>query len=97
MPNARLIQGLTPEARDLAKRAKTPGPGVMANRKIINKNDTAFSGDMENIPSKIYYDYFLYAKLSCDFVQIVKYQEPLDYSTIIFICPQKWITARKVA
>jgi hypothetical protein len=47
MPSAILIQGLAPDDRDLARRAKTPGPGVMAKINIITKNESAFSGDIE--------------------------------------------------
>jgi hypothetical protein len=85
MPNARLIQGLTPEARDLAKRAKTPGPGVMANRKIINKNVTAFSSDMENIPSKIYHDLFLYAE-TC-LITSDLFTTKLNWQFVFCLCP----------
>jgi len=59
MPNAMLMQGLAPEDRDLASRAKTPGPGVMAKINIIKRNDSAFSGDIETSLLKDYLSDFL--------------------------------------
>jgi len=67
-----LIQGLAPEDRDLARRAKTPGPGVMAKTNIINRNDTALSSDIGmSLPELISCKYFQYSQ-TCPAVSCLK-------------------------
>jgi hypothetical protein len=71
-----LTQGLAPEDRDLAIRAKTPGPGVIAKINMISKNDTAFSRDIETLLLKLLLiDFLLLIKSSISLMQGLFFHE----------------------